>query len=333
MIKNKIWSYIVSFIFVLLIVVLVVVTLNLSDEVSFKNRPMKMNIDSNISLLKKHIQKLTAVVPARNYQNVEALNYVADYIENNFRSYCSDVNLQRFHVGETEYKNVLCSFNIEKKQRIVIGAHYDVAGNQPGADDNASGVAGLLELARMLQEFASSSPYRIDLVAYSLEEPPFFRSQSMGSYQHAKSLNKDNSIVKIMICLEMIGYFSIEEGSQSYPLPLLSSFYSDVGNYIMVVGNLGGVKETKKVRALMRASSRELDVFSINLPFWIPGVDFSDHYNYWKFGFPAVMITDTAFYRNENYHLPSDTIETLNFYKMSAVVNAVFYSVMNFHND
>jgi Zn-dependent M28 family amino/carboxypeptidase len=206
----------------------------------------------------------------------------------------------------------------------VVGAHYDTAGPLPGADDNASGVAGLLELARLL----GTTPPRIavELVAFSLEEPPAFATPDMGSAVHAASLAAEGARVRLMICLEMIGYFSDRPRSQHFPAPGLGLIYPDVGNFIAVVGKLGQGAAVKRVRGAMRAAT-PLPVESITAPRLLPGVDLSDHRNYWDHGWDAVMITDTAMFRNPHYHEPSDTPDTLDFERMAQVVTGVHAAV------
>jgi Zn-dependent M28 family amino/carboxypeptidase len=208
---------------------------------------------------------------------------------------------------------------------VVVGAHYDAFGPAVGADDNASGVAGLLELAPRLKDAHGSA--RIELVAYTLEEPPYFRTRSMGSRVHAAALQKSGAKVRAMVCLEMIGFFSDEDGSQRYPLPGLGLLYPSRGDFIALVGCLG---EAGLVRTIKRAMAQacDLPVRSINAPRFVPGIDFSDHLNYWDAGFDAVMVTDTAFYRNANYHKASDTLETLDYERMAKVVEGVRAAVV-----
>ncbi|MFM8241825.1 MAG: M28 family peptidase, partial [Crocinitomicaceae bacterium] len=177
-----------------------------------------------------HLTKLTKTAEYRHFMNVNQLNETASYIFTEFSKYSDSVDYQLFNVNKNEYKNVICSFGTEHTQRVIIGAHYDVCGNQEGADDNASGVVGLLELARLLKN--SKLPYRVDLVAYSLEEPPFFRTKSMGSYIHAHYLKNNKIPVIGMISVEMIGYFSKEKNSQDYPISLLKLKYGSRGDFI-----------------------------------------------------------------------------------------------------
>lgn len=264
---------------------------------------------------------------ARNDVNVERLNECAKYIFDEFKKLNEDVEEQKYLVNGKEYKNIICSFGPKEGERIIVGAHYDVCDNQPGADDNASGVAGMLEIARMLKQLNPTLKYRIDFVAYTLEEPPNFRTANMGSAVHAKMLFDNNIKVKRMICLEMIGYFSDKRKSQEYPIGLMKLFYPTKANFIAVVGKMGQGKSVRNTKKAMKENS-DIKVCSINSPAFVPGIDFSDHLNYWKYGYSAVMITDTSFYRNDNYHEKSDTLETLNIDKMAEVVKGVFASIV-----
>ena len=216
------------------------------------------------------------------------------------------------------------SFGPLTAERVVIGAHYDGCEPFPAADDNASGVAVLLELARLLA--ANPPKGRVELVAWSLEEPPYFRTVSMGSYFHARSLADGKVKVRAAISLETMGFYKDEAGTQHFPAPGLSLLYSTQANYLAVVGDLGQIGLTRKVKAAMKAGS-PLPVFSINAPVAIPGIDFSDHLNYWKFGYPAVMITDTAFNRNANYHTQTDTLDTLDYPRLAQATEGVFEAV------
>lgn len=269
------------------------------------------------------VKALTAIEPARHYLNMDSLNKAAIYIYNEFEALGFDPQYQYFIVDGREYKNVIGVYNKDKQERVVAGAHYDVCGDQPGADDNASGVAGILETARLLKEHSPSLDHRVDLVAYCLEEPPYFATDDMGSAAHAKCLHDNKVKVKAMICYEMIGYFSEEPGSQNFPDPSLAKLYPHTGNFVIVVGRTGEEKLTQKVRSLMSEASA-IDVQTINLPAHTYLAGLSDHRNYWKYGYPAVMIDDTSFLRNPNYHKISDTIETLDFDKMTEVVNGAY---------
>ncbi len=175
--------------------------------------------------LEADVRYLAGLSPPRNAQNAEGLDKAAAHIEAAMAATGCRVEEQPFKLDQIEYRNVACSFGPEDAPRVVIGAHYDVAGDaNPGADDNASGVAGVLELARLIGAAQPSLPHRVDLVAFTLEEPPYFRSEEMGSYVYARSLREAGVSVKLMVSAEMIGYFSDDPGSQSFPLDFLSWF-------------------------------------------------------------------------------------------------------------
>ncbi len=276
---------------------------------------------SDTNLIKSHMTVLTKTAVHRNYENIGQLNEIADYIHTEFSKYADTVYFQSYFIGKQEYKNVIASFGTKYSERIVVGAHYDVCGEQEGADDNASGTVGLLELARQLDTVKTAQ--RIDLVAYTLEEPPFFRSEYMGSYIHAQSLVKDSVDVKGMICLEMIGYFADARKTQDYPLGILKLFYGSRGNYITLVNQFGPGKFARKfTKRFKRKSTVKAKQFKG--PKSLPGIDFSDHLNYWQVGISALMITDTAFYRNKQYHQKDDTMDRLDYARMAQVIDGVF---------
>lgn len=267
--------------------------------------------------LRKHVVTLSEELVPRDAEHPFNLDKVAAFIQDHFELHSKEVEDQPYRAGAIRVRNVRGFFGPDTEERIVIGAHYDVAGPYPGADDNASGVAGLMELARL---FAGEElSMRVELVSYPLEEPPHFYTRRMGSFVHANSLKKKGIKVRAMLALEMIGYFKDEPGSQSYPLFLLRPFYPSTGNFIAVVGKLFQRKIVKTVREAMRQAT-PLPVESINAPCLLPGVALSDHLNYWWAGYPAAMITDTAFYRNPNYHTAFDTPDTLDYLRMAQVV-------------
>lgn len=316
-------------IYILLVVfaIIVVPIIIISQPILFVSKGTGgITVDTN--KIKEDIYKLTGTDKPRNYINLASLNQAADYISDEFKQLNLAVEEQKYEVEGNVYKNMICSFGPREGERIIVGAHYDVCGEQAGADDNASGVAGLLEIARLLTKLKPDLKYRVDLVAYTLEEPPFFRTEFMGSSVHAKYL-KDNDIkVKAMVCLEMIGYFSDQENSQEYPVGLLKLFYPNKGNFITVVSKMGqgGLARTFK-KDMLKGS--DVDVRSINAPTFMQGIDFSDHLNYWKYGYKAIMINNTAFYRNKNYHEKSDLPESLDYKKMAEVIKGTYWALIN----
>jgi hypothetical protein len=283
----------------------------------------QMRCDS-IKLL-THLERLVNTEKSRNAENIEVLDSIASYIFEEFKLHSNLVEYQTFTVWKSDYKNVICSFGPANAERIIIGAHYDVCESQPGADDNASGISGLLELARLFK--GENLNYRIDLVAYTLEEPPYFGSDKMGSYKHAEYLSLNKVPVLGMISLEMIGFFSDEKNSQHYPIKWLKLFYGSKGDFITSVQTFNSGKFVKRFNRKM-GKNDFIKHKKFTAPVSIGGVDFFDHRNYWNFGFSACMITDTAFMRNSNYHKKTDTIETLDLTRMTAVIDAIFDSIM-----
>lgn len=277
------------------------------------------------SRLETHVRKLSVELAPRDESHIENLDRVADYIKSEFSQTGASVSEQPYRIQGNFYRNVIALFGPESEERIIVGAHYDTAGPLPGADDNASGVAGLIELARLLGR--QQPPLRVELVAFTLEEPPYFRTTGMGSSIHAQSLRKQNIRVRAMFSLEMIGYFSDASNSQHFPVPILRAFYPSTGNFIGVVGRLSEWLLVRRTKATMRNAS-PLPVYSINAPSFVPGVDFSDQLNYWHADYSAVMITDTAFYRNPNYHTAHDTEEKLDYNRMAMVVEGVYAAVV-----
>ena len=277
--------------------------------------------------LEEHVRFLTETVHPRNYEETKNINAAADYIKQHLEETGVKVTEQFFDAGGKRYRNISAHFGPEQEFIMIVGAHYDSFSTTPGADDNASGVAGLLELALLLKN--NPPKHAVELVAYTLEEPPFFNSDEMGSAVHARSVKAANRPVKVMISLEMIGYFSDEAGSQQYPISLMNAAYPTKGNYIGVIGQFSDIKETKRVKALMSGAT-DLPVYSINASTIVQGLDFSDHRNYWAEGFNAVMITDTAYFRNKNYHEPTDTADTLDYQRMAKVVQGTYAVVQGF---
>jgi len=275
--------------------------------------------------LETHVRMLAETFFPRNETHPENLDRAADYIGQEFKQAAGRVSEQPYQAWGKTYRNVMALFGPEAKERIVIGAHYDTAGEQPGADDNASGVAGLIELAYLFGH--TPPPMCVELVAFTLEEPPSFRENHMGSAVHAASLKQQGIQVRAMFSLEMIGYFSDAPGSQAFPNPVLKLVYPSTGNFIAVVSKLDHGSLVRRVKSAMRGAT-SLPVYSINAPRQLPGIDFSDHLNYWNAGYDAVMITDTSFYRNARYHTRQDKPETLDYQRMAMVVQGVYAAAL-----
>lgn len=274
-----------------------------------------------------HLGVLTQTLEFRTHKNTEQLNATSAYLLSELRKFCDTVYYQPYEANGKQYRNVIGEMGPKNTPLLVVGAHYDVCSNQQGADDNASGVAGLLELSHILHEKKLDN--RIQFVAYTLEEPPFFRTDKMGSYVHAESLHQSNQTVLGMISLEMIGYFDDAKGSQDYPVNLLKLVYGSRGNFITLVNKMNKGKFARRLSRKFKQYA-QLKTKKFTAPAALPGIDFSDHLNYWKFGYSALMITDTAFYRNKNYHETTDTIETLNLTKMAQVISTLATAIAAF---
>jgi Zn-dependent M28 family amino/carboxypeptidase len=295
-----------------------------------------MEIPVNQDRLYQDVLYLTSIDPPRNYQNLDSLENIAQYILQTFEKLDCKTDIQSYLAVHPQlvpdgqvYKNIIATFGPDTQERIIIGAHYDVDGDQPGADDNASAVAGLLEIARLIDELKPVLKYRVDLVAYCLEESPFFYSEFMGSAVHAKSMKDQNIPLKAMICLEMIGYFRDEPNSQKFPIEAMKAIYPSTGNFITVVGRDGQENLTQQIKQRMLEGST-IDVQSLTAPpQMLKDITRSDHSNYWNQGFEAVMITDTSFLRNPHYHQKTDTIDTLDFKRMAEVVKGVYWALVN----
>lgn len=289
------------------------------------------NISVEQKRLKKDVVFLTKGPRLRGITDIKGLNRAADYIKKQLTLPNIRLKEQTYTIDKKKqrYRNIIASVGPKGGKRIIVGAHYDVCGDTPGADDNASGVAGLLELVRMFAKNKVKLQLGIDLIAYTLEEPPYFRTRWMGSAVHARSLVKAKTPVRAMVSLEMLGFFSDKKNSQTFPFKPLRMFYPTTGNFIAVIGNqtLAGRELTRHFRNHMKAASK-LPVQSMNSHPSLAGVDFSDHLNYWKHHFPAIMVTDTSFFRNKHYHKVTDRIETLDFRRMSEVVRGVYWALL-----
>jgi Zn-dependent M28 family amino/carboxypeptidase len=269
----------------------------------------------------RHVEFLTSIYPYRNYKNIESLHKAADYIEDGLKKNGLPTTRQKWEAKENFYENIIASYQPGKRKRFIIGAHYDVYKEQPGADDNASSIAGLLEMARMLTENGFELDYGIDFVAFCLEEPPFFKKKEMGSYIHAKSVDNEDKDYIGMIALEMIGYYRREKET--------AKEIASNSNRLIVSGIKKYDGFNKKISKLLKTKgkidSRRLsyaDDYQNNGP--------SDHRNYWQFDVPAVMVIGTGGHGNPNYHKASDTIETLDFEIMSDAVNSIAHALFNF---
>ena len=271
----------------------------------------------------KTLKYLTQIQPPRNYRNIDSLNNVALYLEDRFKDIGLETYFQNYVVDNNEYKNVIATLNPQYEKRLIIGAHYDVCGDFQGADDNASAVAGLIQTAKKLYAIKDILPIRIDFVCFTLEEPPYFGTENMGSYVYAKYLFDNKIDVTGMINYEMIGYFTNENVDLSKLSMFITKKDADIskGNFIAMVCD----EQSQDFMSDFdfEKIDKKIEYVEAMIPTPINQITASDHLNFWKFGYKAIMVTDTAHFRNPNYHTENDTLETLDVNKMQYVVDLV----------
>ncbi len=275
--------------------------------------------------LKNHVAILAGSIGERNIWKQNQLNAAALYIEETLTDFGYQVEIQEFECRGLKVKNL----EVERtgirasNDMVIVGAHYDSVFGSPGANDNASGVSALLELARIFSRISPSLTVRF--VAFVNEEPPFFRTEHMGSRVYALRSRQRGEHITAMLSLETIGFYSDELESQAYPFPL-SILYPKVGNFIGFVGNVSSRNTVRKAIS----SFRHHTLFPSEgaaAPGWIPGIGWSDHWAFWKEGYPAVMITDTALFRYKHYHGAEDTPDKLQYDRMARVVQGLGHVV------
>lgn len=275
--------------------------------------------------LKVYLEQIIGEQGHRNYKNIAELQRVSAWIKEQMRLFGIPCQYQNYSVNGLGYRNVVCTLTAGHADKVIVGAHYDVFGEQQGADDNASGVAGVIETARILAQQKSQLANNVEFVFYTLQEPPFFKTEQMGSYVHAKSVQAQKDQIQGVYILEMIGYYD-ENLVQQYPVGL-KWVYPRHGNFIAAVSNLQSYDLGTNYCESMQIFNR-LECQRVAAPSFVSAMEFSDHVNYWKFGIPAMMITDTASFRNKHYHTQGDSLKTLNIGKMANVVDGLAYSLM-----
>ena len=271
--------------------------------------------------LRGHVEKLAGEIGERNTRQYNALHSAANYILSRFSGLGLPVHEEKYLADDKEVSNIVAEIkgSVHPDEIVVIGAHYDSVEGSPGANDNASGVAAVLELAR---RFKDAKPQRtIRFVAFVNEEPPFFQTEEMGSQVHARQARKQGDKVVAMLALETIGCYSDLPKSQHYPAPF-SLFYPNTGNFVAFVANPGSRDLLHRTIGAFRETTR-FPSEGIAAPGWIEGIGWSDHWSFWKAGYPALMVTDTAPFRYPHYHEPTDTPEKLDFERMARVVTGI----------
>jgi Zn-dependent M28 family amino/carboxypeptidase len=292
------------------------------------NKPM-IDIVKTVERLKMHLQVLTETIGERSVRFPDNLFRTAEYIKNFYKDLGLWPVSESYAYHDFEVANVVAevSSGANPARRYLVGAHYDSVAGTVGADDNASAVAVQLEVARSIKALSdrNDTDLAVRFVSFALEEPPAYATRYMGSRVYAKKARREQEKIDGMVCLEMVGYTCYQPGCQNYPFPLKFFGYPKEGNFIGLVGNF---KSGDFTAALLKAfqNNPELPAVKLTVPFngWIlPSVRLSDHASFWDEGFKAVMVTDSAFFRNPHYHLSSDTMDTLDYTFMAELVESL----------
>jgi Zn-dependent M28 family amino/carboxypeptidase len=290
---------------------------------SFKGVPPPLTPDETIirDSVMKHVQVLAGDIGERNVRRPAALARAADYIEQQLAADGYHPASQSYSASGQTVRNIEAELPGTSDELLIVGAHYDSVTGCPGANDNGSGVAALLDLARLLSSRRMARTVRF--VAFVNEEPPFFMTSEMGSVVYARRSRARGERIAGMFSLETIGYYSDEPGSQKYPGPaVFQMIYPSTGNFIGFVANVAS-------RKLMRDAGRQFRRHTkfpsegAAAPSDIPGIGWSDHWSFWQEGYPGVMLTDTAPFRYPHYHLPTDTPDKLDYDSLARVVAGV----------
>jgi Zn-dependent M28 family amino/carboxypeptidase len=275
--------------------------------------------------LERHVRALAADIGVRSDDEYAKVQRAAAYIEHELQALGYVVVTHEFSAEGRTYRNLEATLGgtTLRQEVVVVGAHYDSAEEAPGADDNASGVAAVLELARL---FAGAPQARtVRFVLFPNEEPPWFATSDMGSRHYATEARARNDQIVAMLSIESIGYYDTEPGTQRYPFPL-NYAYPDVGDFIGFVSNLKSRALLHQAISAFRAHTR-FPTQGAAAPAWVPGVWWSDHWSFWMEGYPAIMISDTAPYRNPFYHTSQDTPDRLDYDRTARVAEGLAHVV------
>jgi hypothetical protein len=305
-----------------LVLLVCLIGIMLSGPIVVPRAPVDWEVEVSADRLREAVQTLCTEFTPRDYRNRQNLDRAAEWIARQFRAAGLDVELQDYETTHGRYRNVVAHQPGTRAGTgaVIVGAHYDAFGELPGADDNASGVAVLLELVRTLPQRGVRAPRYF--VAFSTEEPPAFGTDDMGSHHFARRLKEREVEIELMISLDLVGYYSDAPGSQDFPFPGLGLLYPRRGNFAAVIGDLGSGGSLLQVKRKM-LSTRTIPVHSFRAPAWLAPVHLSDHLSFRRLGLPGVQITDTAFMRNANYHTAGDTPDTLDYERMALLVQAL----------
>jgi Zn-dependent M28 family amino/carboxypeptidase len=270
--------------------------------------------------LRADVKMLAGQIGERNLIRYSQLQAAAGFIDSSLVRAGLQPQRESYMLKNLDCHNIVAEITGSSPEIVLIGAHYDSVFGAPGANDNGSGVAATLALAR---RFAGrSTPKTLRFAAFVNEEPPYFQTPQMGSFVYAGRCKQRGDKIVAMISLETIGYFSDAPHSQSYPAPGLGVFYPTTGNFIGFVGNLGSRSLLRRSLSIFRAQ-KKLPSEGASLPGFIPGVSWSDQWSFWQHGYPAIMITDTAPFRYRPYHEPTDTPDKLDYDRFALVVSGM----------
>jgi Zn-dependent M28 family amino/carboxypeptidase len=272
--------------------------------------------------LRQHVEKLAGEIGERNVFKARKLLAAADYIEGVFTNAGFKVTRQGYEVYRETCHNIAVEITGQQHSNeiVVVGAHYDSVAGCPGANDNGSGVAAVLELARVWS--ARAQPARtLRFVTFANEEPPFFQTEQMGSFVYAKQCRQHGDNIVAMLSLETIGYYATKKGSQKYPFPM-GLFYPSRGDFIAFVGNTANAPLVRRcIESFRRQAAFPSE--GAGVPGRLPGVDWSDHWSFWQAGYPGIMVTDTALFRYPYYHREQDTPDKLDYERLARVVTGL----------
>jgi hypothetical protein len=270
--------------------------------------------------LKSHVEAIAS--KPHNVMHYAALEWAAQYLELTLAGLDYSLEQQVFAVAGLKVRNIAVTIEPREslERTLVIGAHYDSFGDAPGANDNATGVGAILELARLLRGWQAART-RVRLVLFVNEEPPYFRTPHMGSFRYAKQLSEMREPVAGMISLETLGAFSDAPGTQKYPA-FFGLIFPSTANFIAFVGLIGSRRFLHEVMASFRRHTAFPTIGGI-APNLVPGIGWSDHWAFAHFRFPAIMVTDTALYRYPHYHWPSDTPDKVDYERLARVTKGI----------
>lgn len=288
---------------------------NVSNAVSLS--PAEVDLRAELAA---DVQTLAEKIGERNMHRYPQLLAAADFIEESFSRDRLQPCRDTYELGGRACHNIVAEIRGAHPQILLIGAHYDSVFGSPGANDNGSGIAAMLALAR---RFATrSTTHTLRFVAFVNEEPPYFQTSEMGSFVYASRCKARGDQISMMISLETIGYFSDAPGSQTYPSVGLGAFYPKIGNFIGFVGNVSSRELLRRAIAIFR-QQKKLPAQGTALPSFIPGVAWSDQWSFWQHDYPGLMITDTALFRYPHYHAVTDTPDKLDYDRFTLVVSGL----------